>query len=303
MGEALGQISSTALQKQSTCKKCNKTFFLVGEDNGYGFITYPSGFFCEECKSIKLEKTIQCKKCSVGIAVPGYLSPFGDSFESYPEKDYCDKCQIIIDEELRKDKIEHKLQALSQQLSSFGLPPKLTSIEFPLSQQLKQFIPLIRIEGIIGFRGLCLSGPSGVGKTFSIAMIIRDWTIEAIKREEYIRDSWVFVNYPSFIMKVQDAYKKSKGDDTPLAMLDSLAHAKFLVIDDLGVEKATEYVKQATYYILNEREMNLRPTYITTNFTLNQLNDFIDPRISSRIVGMCEIKEVKGTDRRIPIKK
>jgi DNA replication protein DnaC len=222
----------------------------------------------------------------------------------YQSIENCEECSKVVAEENRKAKIEYEINNISSTLSSFGIPPKLLSIPYQLPQFLESFVPPVGNWSEEFFvKGICLSGSSGVGKTFSMAMLIRDWTIKAIKAEaKFIKGSWMFVNYPSFIMQVQDAYRRTKSEESPLELLESLAKIPFLVLDDLGVEKATEFVKQSTYYILNEREMNLRPTFITTNFTMNQLNELIDQRISSRIVGMCEIKEVKGLDRRITAK-
>ena len=72
-----------------------------------------------------------------------------------------------------------------------------------------------------------------------------------------------------------------------------------LIIDDLGAVKLTEFVQQITYYIINEREMKMLPTIITSNFDLNEIDNMIDPRVSSRISGMCEIKQLVGKDKRI----
>ena len=61
----------------------------------------------------------------------------------------------------------------------------------------------------------------------------------------------------------------------------------------------TDFVRQTTYALINEREMEMRPTFITSNFALQRLNEHIDERVASRIAGMCEVIELKGKDRRI----
>lgn len=100
-------------------------------------------------------------------------------------------------------------------------------------------------------------------------------------------------------MDVQDSFRSKDYLDSPYQKLESIAKVPYLVLDDLGAEKATEYVRQATYFIINHREMNLLPTFITTNFSMDHLDENIDPRISSRICGMCEIMRFEGKDRRI----
>lgn len=155
----------------------------------------------------------------------------------------------------------------------------------------------------------------------SVCLLVRDWLFDLVEKSQESNKSWTsifgkekpvrwedtggtkypwkFVVYPEFIMQVQDSYRHAKGEETALDLLDSIAKIPFLIMDDLGAEKPTEYVRQATYYVINHREMHLLPTFITTNFSMDYLDENLDPRISSRIAGMCEIIRLEGKDRRI----
>ena len=150
-------------------------------------------------------------------------------------------------------------------------------------------------------RGIVLTGGVGSGKTTAIVSFIREWLkIQPIySLNSGLTSRWEFIVYPEFIMQLQDCYSHKNGEPTALEYLNSVASSPFLAIDDLGAEKPTEYVRQATYYLLNYREMRLLPTFITSNFSMDFLNDNIDPRISSRIAGMCEVIRMDGKDRRI----
>ena len=61
----------------------------------------------------------------------------------------------------------------------------------------------------------------------------------------------------------------------------------------------TDFVKQIIYFIINEREQRCLTTIITSNFSLAQLDEHIDSRISSRIAGMCKVIQLSGRDRRL----
>jgi len=54
--------------------------------------------------------------------------------------------------------------------------------------------------------------------------------------------------------------------------------------------------------IINYREQNKLQTIITSNFTLDEIDKYIDRRISSRIAGMCEIIRMSGDKRLKPNK-
>ena len=89
-------------------------------------------------------------------------------------------------------------------------------------------------------------------------------------------------------------------EESAYDFLDKNAHYPgYLIIDDIGAEKLTDFVRQTTYYLINEREMNELPLIITSNYGLEQLAEQIDDRIASRIAGMCEIVKFKGEDKRI----
>jgi hypothetical protein len=110
---------------------------------------------------------------------------------------------------------------------------------------------------------------------------------------------WRWVDYPAFTMEVQDAFKNGSGERSAWGLLKALAQAPLLIIDDIGVEKNTPYVVQATYYLLDQREKWMRPTFITTNVPLAELDDQYGARITDRIAGMCAVREVKGKNWRL----
>ncbi|MBA7590393.1 hypothetical protein ES708_32511 [subsurface metagenome] len=108
-----------------------------------------------------------------------------------------------------------------------------------------------------------------------------------------------WISYPGFIMELQSSFKKD-GEYTPFEMAEDIAiYPGTLCIDDIGAEKITAFVQQITYYIINYREQEMLHTLVTSNFSLQQIDEQIDTRISSRIGGMCKIVKLTGKDRRL----
>ena len=63
-----------------------------------------------------------------------------------------------------------------------------------------------------------------------------------------------------------------------------------LIIDDLGIERGTEYGLEMVFSIINARYESGRPTIITTNLSLNTLQnpeDLVHQRIYDRVLEMC----------------
>lgn len=148
-------------------------------------------------------------------------------------------------------------------------------------------------ERAIGFDpnlfNLYLHGPCGTGKThlgFAIAK----------KFLESGQD--VAVYKPTDIMRLFRR-KDAEEEDKQLARM---AKHDVLVIDDLGVGKATEFANQILYEIIDLRIMNYRHgLVITSNLSLQQFAEKVgDDRLPSRIAGMCEVVEItSGKDWRI----
>jgi DNA replication protein DnaC len=143
-------------------------------------------------------------------------------------------------------------------------------------------------------KSVFITGDAGTGKTVLMATIAK-MTMRAKPHESY-PVKWI--SYPAFIMTLQSMFKG--GDMSPFDFAEDVALFNgLLCIDDIGAEKLTDYVRQTTYYIINEREQRMLPIIMTSNFSLSQIDEMVDPRISSRIAGICETIKLTGKDRRL----
>lgn len=140
-------------------------------------------------------------------------------------------------------------------------------------------------------KSLFIWGAKGTGKTTFVCNLIREYVLQKIEVK--------FISFPAFIMELQEAFKIEHANPYEIAR----KIAKFqgvLCIDDIGAEKTTDFVRQIVYYIINEREMYLLTTIITSNFSLQEIDTQIDSRVSSRIEGMSEkILHFVGEDKRL----
>lgn len=188
-----------------------------------------------------------------------------------------DSCKGLYNETIKEKRLKESI---------YIIPPKFRDTELTQNK-----IELIRKHKN---KSCFITGGAGVGKTVLMAGMIK----------EYIRDGvpvkWI--SYTEFIMTLQDLYKKEQAAEELTSVEQAKETANFsgiLAIDDIGAEKLTEYVRQVTYYIINQREQFLLTTLITSNFNLHQIDMQIDVRVSSRIAGMCDIIKLQGEDKRI----
>lgn len=180
-------------------------------------------------------------------------------------------------------------------MSEAGVPPKFIA----LSRQYRP--PNWVLPYVDGGKGLILTGGVGATKSTIMAGIIRTQLERDAENGQYSRKlapSFTWIDYTDFIMRVQDSFKNERNEESAYKMLKRIASEPRLVIDDLGVEKDTQYVVQATYFLIDHREKWCLPTYITTNLTMAELRNLYGGRVADRISGECDVKILQGKSRR-----
>lgn len=135
--------------------------------------------------------------------------------------------------------------------------------------------------------GLYLCGPVGTGKTYTAAGIIRSH-IEAGERTR-----WLTV--PTWLHKQRESF----DNDTSVESVDSLIKSELLVLDDIGVERATPWALEMLYLLINEAYNACTPLVVTSNLTYAALADKTGARIVSRLAECCTPVEMTGSDRRL----
>jgi DNA replication protein DnaC len=86
----------------------------------------------------------------------------------------------------------------------------------------------------------------------------------------------------------------------------SLSNYPLLIIDDLGVERGTDFALEQVYAVVNERYKSGLPLIVTTNLAISEIREAQDEahdRIFSRLLEMCTPIQIQGNDRRVTISK
>ena len=91
----------------------------------------------------------------------------------------------------------------------------------------------------------------------------------------------------------------ASGEQT--ACIDRLMEYPLLIIDDLGVERDTSYIAEQVYNIIDARYRSGRPMIITTNLSMQELENpgiWEKKRIYDRILECCTPLRVEGRNIR-----
>lgn len=136
-----------------------------------------------------------------------------------------------------------------------------------------------------GGDGLILIGGVGTGKTH-LAVSIAHYAIEhGIVTK--------FGNVTDIFHSLRDAFTTDED------ILSEVQTVQLLILDDLGKENLTEWVKETIYSIINYRYEHMLSTVITTNLTMQELQNRLGSATVSRIMEMCKYVEMNGKDYRI----
>jgi len=136
-------------------------------------------------------------------------------------------------------------------------------------------------------RSLLLLGPTGTGKTHQAYGALRS----AVRRPAAVR--WEAVS-------AADLVAETRGAKDVDELLRRYIRADLLLLDDLGVAKASEWTEEVTYRVIDHRYRECRPGIFTSNIAAPRLRDLLGERVASRLVEMCGNPVVlRGTDRRL----
>lgn len=207
--------------------------------------------------------------------------------------DVCDnpECRKKQEDELKEKKlITNRLSFESRETKiALGIPEKYHDANFtdsPPGKMVEEWF--FRGKGL-----LTLSGTAGTGKTRMLYAVLGRAYCEAKPFRKY--------RVPGLLKELQALCGESVEKEFNLIKKLSESNG-YLLLDDLGAEKTTQFTIQDLYLILSEREEWERPTLITTNLTISQIAMCLGERIASRIAGSTVLK-FAGKDRRLDKKR
>jgi DNA replication protein DnaC len=224
---------------------------------------------------------------------------------------------IIIDWEER-DRLKQKEYNEQEYKEHMENPEKYLSRYIPrkfLSKSLQNFIgeeKIIKVcmEYVNGFErektdsavygkllrqpgSIVFTGKTGCGKTHLAVGIAR----ELEKRTTMFETR--FITAPELLLEIRATFKPHARKyneygqcdaETEQDVLDKYSKCELLILDDLGAEKVSDFTIQSLYLVIDRRNRELRPTIVTTNLSLEEIETMIDARMASRLADMTVVK-------------
>jgi DNA replication protein DnaC len=125
--------------------------------------------------------------------------------------------------------------------------------------------------------GLLIWGNVGTGKTFLAGCIANALLEQCVPV--------LMTNFTKILNTLTGLFSDDKN-----RFVESLNKYSLLIIDDLGVERNSEFALEQVFHVIDSRYRSQKPMVITTNLTLEQLRhpaDIAHARIYDRVLECC----------------
>jgi len=236
---------------------------------------------------------VKCK-CG-GIIIRTFIEPIfyegrvfaGTGVWVHDEK--CQKCKEKEEAERLKAIQEQEYQSRIQRS---GLYPKHLKMRFDnLIGEEDEATKFCKKFCVSQDFNLFLWGGSGIKKTHLLSAVAN----ELLKQKDV--HFWRTTDLLNNIRKTTVEYGSADADDWLKAEVESAAP---ILLDDIGAEKVTDFALEKFYNFFDFCDLYERKgIIIVSNLNLDTLAERLSDRITSRIAGLCKIKEVKGDDWRL----
>lgn len=153
-----------------------------------------------------------------------------------------------------------------------------------------------------------ITGPIGVGKTHLLFALVENavrqsvncLTVHDVDYNGGKEDALV-VYHKSILDLFADIKSvfSLQNERTEEEVISKYCIAKNLFLDDFGVHNNTAWESAIIYKILDYRWSNNLRTVISSNFSIQELNDNYGERLASRIIGTGDLLVLEGEDLRI----
>ena len=181
-------------------------------------------------------------------------------------------CECVADE------VEHRKREVY--LENCRLPEneeakQMTFKGFRVRAHTKEALAAAKeLAGGKGIKWLTLLGSVDQGKTHLAVAICRRWLERGLAAR--------YAQVPLMLDELRNSFKE-EGEDSYQARLKFLCEVELLVLDDLGVEKPTDFTREKLTTIIDYRYIHGLPLVVTMNQEINNIPGDEEHRIASRL--------------------
>lgn len=177
---------------------------------------------------------------------------------------------------------------------------KVYSYNKHIYQTFKTLVENLTPDGNDFFNIILTGKETGTGKTLAGCALLNEYIIKKYGYFNWDIPLAMYTDFSSLMKRIKNSI--DHPDEELKFYIDSLKQCSFLVIDDVGATRISDYVRDEAYVIFNERNLNARSTMIISNYPTDFLasDNSLSKRIMSRLhENGIRLSIVGGEDRRV----
>lgn len=235
----------------------------------------------EPCPKCLVQDPRPGGKLCAGCAVCRVCQGTSGKFLLVSDEVVCVKCS-------EEKRIQHLRGNAEERILRAGIPPRYefaeeASLDPRQSAVLKDYLAF-------PFGNLAITGNAGVGKTWTAVVVLKKLMRQG-NTGKYYSLPWIFAELRDRIsdksFRITEFVREVIGYD-------------YLILDDLGANRATDWAVETLYLILDQWDANQKKgLIITTNLDMKSISKSYSDRITSRLSASCRTAHIDGADRRI----
>jgi len=181
----------------------------------------------------------------------------------------------------------------AEYLMAHGFPQRYINCSFDnyeVSPENKKAVDKLKSIEVLT-ESVFITGSVGSGKTHLTAALVSKISLTQM-------DAPLFRSAYQIINELKASFEKIQENE--LFVLNKYTRGHILIIDDIGIERLSDYAIQSWYTIIDSRYAHCFPTIITSNLSLEDVSKKIGDRIASRLASGIVIK-LTGDDYRLKV--
>lgn len=180
----------------------------------------------------------------------------------------------------------------------YNITLEATQSDLPAFEALNEYKEKV-LEKVEAGEGLYIWGKStGSGKTSWACKIVSHY-FRKVAFDTGLENEGLYIFLPTFLEDLRNNYEDKDPDFEQV--LSMVKDCKLLIVDDIGAERVTDWVRERMVSIINTRVSNNLATIYTSNLSPEELKEELGDRISSRVLGSSRVVEITGGDRRLGV--
>jgi hypothetical protein len=186
---------------------------------------------------------------------------------------------------------------VAEKLARIELPERyrdFTLESFPVSELTRPACELMSAWADGGDYSVLLYGPASTGKTGLCVGGLKARVMREVRGGFYMPVT-------TLLGLIRQGYRQREVSEDQEDVFLRVKRVPFLLLDDLGKEKQTDWTDETLFELINERYTKRRLTLFTSNYDLDQLAERMDETKIDRIVQMCgpgHVLELQGPNLR-----